>query len=173
MNSHAASAQRSVASMKLHGQISIAFAVLATFFTDLTAAQSRQLSSRDKARIIQAILRREDFADSETWRSELAENTVYLLEDNVSINQLPRIKAVKFILISQRQVDEMKKTGVEYYRFDEFKVRPSGVRVSFTREYLHQGKNSNGSTVIYTCRRTAKGWKLVPRLGPAWTAESP
>lgn len=73
-------------------QILIAI-VAATVFSTSTVAQARQPGSRDRAQIILAILQREDFSESETWRSDLAENTIYLLRDNVSIKQLPRLNA--------------------------------------------------------------------------------
>ena len=159
--------------MSLSKQVSIFFAV-ATLFPSLSAeAQSRRVSSRDRTQIAQTILQRETFTDSETWSSDLAENTVYLLRGTLSANELPRIKGLRFILISLYQIDEMKKTGVEYYRFENFQHRKSTVRVFFTREYLNvQGRGSNGGSIIYTCRKTSSGWRVIPHDGPAYTAES-
>ena len=159
--------------MSLKKQISILFAVVATFFPASADAQSKRLSSRDRIQIVQAIIKGETYADSETWRSDVAEHTVYLLRETLSVNDLPQIKGIRFVLITQRQIDEMKATGVEYYRFGNFQLRKSNVRIFFTREYLNvQGQHSNGGSTIYTCRKTSRGWEVVPHAGPAYTAES-
>ena len=159
--------------MSLKKQISIFFAVVATFFPASADAQSKRLSSRDRIQIVQAILEGETYSDSETWRSDVAENAVYLLRQTLSVNDLPQIKGIRFVLISQRQIDEMKATGVEYYRFGNFQVRKSTVRIFFKREYLNvQGRNSNGGSTIYTCRKIRGRWKVIPQAGPAYTAES-
>jgi hypothetical protein len=159
--------------MSLKKQISFLFAVVATCFPASADTQSKRLGSRDRIQIVQTILKGETYTDSETWRSDAAENTVYLLRENLSVNDLPEIKGIRFVLITQRQIDEMKKTGIEYYRFGNFQLRKSNVRISFTREYLNvQGQHSNGGTTIYTCRRTRRGWRVVPHAGPAYTAES-
>lgn len=154
-------------------QISILFAVVATFFPASADAQSKRLSSRDRIQIGQAILKAEAYSDSEKWRSDGAENTVNLLSQNLSVNDLPQIKGVSLVLITQRQIEEMKANGVEYYRFGNFQVWKSNVRISFTRKYLNvQRRHSNGGITIYTCRKTRRGWRVVPHAGPAYTAES-
>ncbi len=95
-------------------QISVLFAVIATFFPTLADAQSKRLSSRDRIHIVHAILKGETYTDSETWRPDVVENTVYLLRETLSVNDLPQIKGIRFVLITQRQIDEMKATGVEH-----------------------------------------------------------
>lgn len=158
--------------MNVQKHISIVLSLAAMLFPAIVTGQSN-VSPIDRTQIIQAILRRENFAESETWRSDIAENLVYLLRGNVSVNQFPRVKGVRFVLITQQQIDEMKKTGVEYYSFGGFRRGKSIVRVAFTREYFSiAGKTANGGTIIYTCRRVAGGWRLTPHAGPAYTAES-
>jgi hypothetical protein len=117
--------------MSLKEQISILFAVVSTFFPALAVAQAKRLSSHDGIQIIQAIRKGETYTDAEMWRSDEAENTVYLLSENLSVNDLPQIKGVRFVVITQQQIDEMKSTGVEYYRFGNFQLRKSNVRVFF------------------------------------------
>ena len=132
-------------------------------------AQSK-VSTNNKAEIIKAILQQENFTESETWRPDVTENFVYLLRRNVPIKHLPRVRAVRFVVITPQQIQEMKKTGVEYYSFGRFRRKKSVVSVAVTREYTGQ-RNSNGGTVIYTCRRVGGGWQLTPHAGPAYTAE--
>jgi hypothetical protein len=158
--------------MNLQKHIPIVLSLATMLFPFTVAAQSK-VSASDRVQIIQAILRREHFDESETWRSDVAENTVFLLRGSVSPKQLPAVKGLRFVLITQQQIDEMKKAAVEYYSFGGFSRQKSVVTVAFKREYMNiAGKNANGGITIYTCRRAAQGWRLTPHAGPAFTAES-
>ncbi len=136
-------------------------------------AQTKPLTASDKTQIIKSILKQEDFKDSETWSAGNSENTVYLLVDNISSAQLPQITGVRFVLVTQKEVDEMARTGVEYYRFGDFEVRKAFVRAILIRKYRSVvGKHSNGSITEYRCRRFSGGWRAKGRAGAAYTAES-
>jgi hypothetical protein len=127
-------------------------------------ARVRSLTERDKAQIVGSILRRDNFRESETWKDN-AENTVYLLAESIPAMHLPQIKGIGFVLIKPGEVDEMKKTGVEYYEFSEFEVRKTSVRVFFRRTYINtSAREASGSAVEYTCRKVAGKWKVKGRL---------
>ena len=160
--------------MNLRKQILIGLALISTALTPLfVQAQTKRLTASDKAQIVKSILKRENFKDSETWSADNAENTVYLLPENISSEKIPQIKGISFVLITPKQVEELKTTGVEYYRFGDFEVRKTLVRVFFVREYVNvAGKHSNGSTTEYTCRKISGRWKVKGRAGAAYTAES-
>ena len=127
-------------------------------------AQVNRLTERDKTQIIGSILRQENFKHSETWKDN-AENTVYLLAGNISSRYLPRIEGIRFVLIKPEDLEEMKKTGVEYYDFSGFEIRKTFERVIFRRTYMNAyAKQSNRSEVEYTCRSAAGRWKVEIHL---------
>ena len=152
-------------------QIFIAFASVLTFLSPtVIEAQTKQLSESNKSQIIAAILRKENFKDSELSGDD-TEKTIHLLAENISAKQVLQIKGKKFVFITQPQVDEMKKNGVEYYSFGEFEVRKSSVRVYFGRDYIDfSSRQSNGSTVEYICRKVAGKWKVKGRLDSAYAS---
>ena len=138
--------------------------LLISLSTFSAQAQVKRLTDEDKAQIIGSILRQENFKDSETWKDNV-ENTVYLLADNISATYLPQIEGIRFVLIKPEELEEMKKTGVEYYDFSEFEIRKRSVRIIFRRTYINtSARESNGSAVEYTCRKIAGRWKVKGRL---------
>ncbi len=126
------------------------------------ATQVRTLKPRDKTLIIQSILRRYDFTHSETWHDN-GENTVYLLAENISAADVPVIKGIKFTIIEPDQIDRLKTTGFEYYRFSRLEIGKTAVQVSFIRTYASP-REANGSVMEYTCRKVSGRWKLKARL---------
>src|SRR5437868_5368338 len=115
------------------------------------ASGQRKLANRDKSQIIQFILRTYDFTQSETWRDN-GENTILLLDENISPADIPARKGVKFTLIKPGELDRSRNTGIEYYEFRPFEITRSGVRTSFIRTY-RSAKEVNGSAMEYTCRK--------------------
>jgi hypothetical protein len=159
--------------MNLMKQILIGLALILNLLTtSFVQAQTKRLTPSDKEQIIKSILKRENFKDSETWAAN-SENTVYLLADNISPEQLPIITSIKFVLVTQNQVDEMAKAGVEYYRFGDFRVRNTLVRIFLVREYINvSGRHSNSSVMEYRCWKASGRWKVKGRLGAVGTGES-
>src|SRR6266568_4409489 len=128
----------------------------------VTSAQVNRLTTRDKTQIIQSILRRYDFTQSETWRDN-TENTVYLLAENISPADLPSRNGVRFNIIERDQIERLKKTGIEYYQLSRIEIGKNAVRISFTRTYTSP-QEGNGSVMEYTCRKVSGRWKLKARL---------
>src|ERR1051325_6157644 len=93
------------------------------------------LTQRDKSQIIRFILRTYDFSKSDTWRGN-HENTIYLLDENISPSDVPPRHGLKFKLVNQAQIDQLKSTGIEYYRVNEFDVRRTSVRTYFIRTFV-------------------------------------
>ena len=134
---------------------SLAFLIISSLFVD---AQTNQLSESDKAQIIATILKKQKFRDPEYPD---ADHTVYLLADDISFELLPQIKDIEFVSITEKQIDEMKKTGVEYYSFGEFEVKGKTVEVTFARNYINFArKYSNGNATAYECRKVSGRWKV-------------
>ncbi len=153
-------------------QILIIFSLALVVFSSLVVeAQTKQLAETDKAQIIATILKRQKFKDPEYSNAD-AEQTVYLLENNLSAEQLPKIKDIKFVLITEKQIDEMKKNGVEYYSFSEFEFTGKTVELAFSREYIHYGKYANGNSTAYECRKVSGRWKVRGGKPSAWVAEN-
>ncbi len=146
--------------------------ILILFCSFVVSAQTKQLPKNDKTQIIQAILKREDFKNPEICCFDAkAENTVYLLAENISTEQLPNLKNIKFALITAAEIEEKRKTGIEYYSFSEFEVKKSKVEVFFSRTFSDTAaREGNGSTVRYKCRKVSGKWKIKGRLDSVYAS---
>jgi hypothetical protein len=135
-------------------------------------AQKKLLETSDKAQIVTAILKQEDFFEDDDPSEVDKKKEVYLLADNISAKYLPQIKNIKFKLLSRNQIEGMKKTGVEYYSFSRFKVTRKAVRVKFARDYVHLDESyASGKSTIFKCRKIAKRWKVEAREGSGYVSE--
>lgn len=144
-------------------QTPLSLVLLASLLCPVFAsAQVKRLTDRDKTQIIQSILRRYDFTQSETWNDN-SENTVYLLSKNISPADIPLIKGVKFVFIERDQIERLKNIGIEYYEFSRFEIAKTKVRVAFSRTYTSH-REGNGSVMEYICRKVSGTWKLKARL---------
>ena len=74
------------------------------------------LTKKDKAEIKQAILRYYKFKRSVMWNSQ-TENSIYLLERNISPELFPQRKGIKFVIITQEKIDELNDSALEVQRF--------------------------------------------------------
>jgi hypothetical protein len=144
---------------------------LVVFSSVIVEAQTKQLAETDKAQIIATILKKQKLKDPE-YSAPDAEETVYLLENNISAEQLPQIKNIKFVLITDNQVNEMKKNGVEYYSFSEFEFTGKTIEVTFSRKYIHYGKYAAGNSTYYECRKVSGRWKVRGGKPSVWVAEN-
>jgi len=97
-------------------------------------AQKRLLAARDKIQIVAEILKTEDFFEDDYPSETRKKKEVYLLVDNISSEHLPQIKNVEFVLLTKKQIERMKKTGVEYYSFSRFKIKRKTVQVKFNKD---------------------------------------
>ena len=153
--------------MKLNGKqqtLTVVTLLLISLSPFVAKAQVKRVTESDKTQIIGSILRPENFKHSEAWKDN-AENTVYLLAGNISSTYLPRIAGVRFVLVKPEDLEEMKKTGVEYYDFSGFEITKIFVRVIFRRTYMNAyAKASSRSEVEYTCRKVAGRWKVEIHL---------
>ena len=158
--------------MKLNvkNQIIIIFSLALFLFSALVVVtQTKQLAENDKAQIVSTILTKQKFKDPEYPN---AGDTVYLLAEGISFELLPQITGVKFVPITEKQIDEMKKTGVEYYSFSEFEVKGKTIEVTFSRTYIHYAVYSNGNSTAYECRKVSGRWKVRGGKPSAWVAEN-
>ncbi len=159
--------------LNIKKQNSLALTVILVLFCSfIVSAQTRQLAENDKTQIIQAILKREDFKSPEVCCFDSkAENIVYLLAENISAEQLPKLKSIKFVLLTATEIEEKRKTGIEYYSFSEFEVRKSKVQVFFSRTFSDTtAREGNGSTISYECRKVAEKWKIKGRLDSVYAS---
>ena len=86
---------------------------------------------------------------------------MYLFKDNVNYRRLPRFRSFKFVLIISRQVDEMKKAGVEYYSFSDFGIAKNSVEVTFGRQYINIFAGyANSYRIPYSYRKIAGKWQV-------------
>lgn len=146
---------------------------LLLFCSIAVQAQKKLLAAGDKAQIVAAILRKEDFFEDDDPSEAGKKKEVYLLADNISAKYLPRIKNVEFILLSRNQIEEMKKTGVEYYSFSRFKViSGKAVRVKFAKDYVDlSSEYAAGKSTIFRCRKAARRWKVEAGKGSGYVSE--
>lgn len=145
-------------------QTLIGFGLVLLWFCPLMVeAQLKKLTENDKAQIIEAITKDYDFSDSRTWENE-KENAVYLLMENVSSKPISQRKGIKFVIINPKETVEMEKTGIEYYKLEEFKVKKSLVQVFFSRRYI---KETNGEIYVretkYKFQKVSGKWKVKAR----------
>jgi hypothetical protein len=144
----------------------VGLVILAGFLC--TSAAASQFTRRDKSQIIRFLLRTYDFRQSETWR-DTGDNTILLLDENISLADIPSRGGVKFRLVKQAELDRQRNTGVEYYEFRPFEITRTGVRISFIRTY-RSAREGNGSAMEYTCRKIGGRWKLKARLGGVYAS---
>ncbi len=148
--------------------LSISAAVLVFAGTDI--AQNRRLKWSDLIQLKREILRTNDFNETETCCDKDKTNIVYVVDADLSASQLPVRKYVKFELITEEDTKTRFKGGIEYYSFGPPAIGRSSVRIELYREY-YDPDNVNGSSVVYTCWRTSKGWKVKGILGGAYASE--
>jgi hypothetical protein len=140
----------------------VGLVVLASSLFAHAAASQRELTKRDKSQIIQFILRTYDFKESDTWRDN-SDNTVLLLDENISPADIPARNGIKFRLVKHTELDRLRSGGVEYYQFRPFETAHDGVRVSFVRTYRSLS-DGGGNVMEYICRKVGSRWKLKARL---------
>jgi hypothetical protein len=140
---------------------------LIILFVSFGKAQANELSEADKNSIISFILQSYDFPD----RDLKPFSTVYLLNKNISLKQMPLRKGICFNLISQLKIDEMKDNGVEYYEFTDFEKNGREIKIYFSREYFHsKARQNNGSGLDYSCRKVRGKWKCKASAVDAWAS---
>ena len=142
------------------------------------------LSELDKREIQQAILRHYTFKRSLTWKPK-TENTVYLLENHLSPEHFPRRKWIKFVIVTQKDIDEIQqKKGIEFYQFERIdvlkKLADSFVAgkycVILNRRFVghlpkHNNlqKEGNGSFAAYQCEKISGKWRIRKIGYRCWT----
>ncbi len=145
------------------------------------------LSESDRREIKQAVLRHYTFKRSLTWKPE-TENTIYLLEKHLSPEHFPRRKWIKFLIVTQQDIDEMQqKRGIEFYQFEEIDVLRKSVDsfvVGKYRAYLNRRfvgrlpkhnnlqKEGNGSFAAYQCEKISGKWRIRKIGYRCWTQVS-
>ena len=145
--------------MKLERALTIIFTVnLLLLFPFFVKAQIKPLTLADKSQIIKLIFRQWKFKDSNAKKSEF-EETVYFSSENISSLTLPKIKEIKFVVLSESQIEEMKKTGVKYYTFSKFVRKEKNIEVRFGIKYF-ETSSSGDSFTYYSCRKFSGKWKV-------------
>lgn len=142
------------------------------------------LSAQDKLKIKQAVLRHYTFKRSLTWKPE-TENGIYLLENQFSPEHFPRRKWIKFVIVTQQQIDEMQqKKGVEFYQFEEIDVLRKSTdafvvgkyRAILKRKFVGRlpkrnnlKKEGNGGFAAYQCEKISGEWRIRKIGYRCWT----
>ena len=129
-------------------------------------AQKRRLSRSDLIQLKREILRTNDFSETDTCCDKDSNNIVYVVDADLLPSQLPVRKYIKFELITEKETKTRSKDGIEFYSFGAPSIRRSSVRIDLDRKYVGSD-GGNGSTVIFTGRRTSMGWKVKGILGNA------
>lgn len=150
--------------------------IIETDRTQIRQTISRNsLSAQDKLEIKQAVLRHYTFKRSLTWKPE-TENIIHLLENQLLPEHFPRRKWIKFVIISQQEIDEIQqKKGMEFYQFEEIDVLRKSVdsfvagkfRAYLTRKFVghlpkHNNlkKEGNWSNAAYQCEKISGKWRI-------------
>ncbi|MCA1637780.1 MAG: hypothetical protein LC768_05500 [Acidobacteria bacterium] len=122
-------------------------------------AQIKKVAERDKAQIIKTILKNYNFIKDSAVTKDNTAKTIYLFVGNIPSKQIPQIKGIDFVFITQKEIDKLDKTVPDYYQFGEFRVKKKSVRTYFARLYLHP-VNGDGTVTRYECRKIAGKWKI-------------
>ena len=133
--------------------------VLIVFSSQIAKAQTNQISEHDKAKIIATILRGQTFESVNQPKTTL--KLVYFLTEDISYKALPNIKGIRFEPITEQQITERSKTGVEYYRFSEFEVTGKTVEVKLIKDYINSTAHYSLTYVtLYKCRKVSGRWRV-------------
>lgn len=135
-------------------------------------AQVRVLSTKEKAQIVSAILRMENFFEDDDRVERRKTKDVYLLSKNLPTMSMPKIKNVAFVLLSETELEERKKTGIEFYSFGPFAFKRNVVEVEFERAYVSANNSySSGNSTVFRCRKVAGKWRIRSSHGNVWVSE--
>ncbi len=137
------------------------------FYPSVVEAQLKKLTSYDKSSIIEAVIKDYDFNNSRRWKNE-KENIIYLSTENISSKQFLQRKGVKFVIITPIEALQMEEKGIEYYRFEEFKVKQTLVEILFSRRYVN---DASGEIYVrdtkYTLQKRLGKWRIKVRRDSA------
>lgn len=141
--------------------ISITIVIIFIGNVYVTPAQKDKnyIKDSDKSKIINQILLMRDFVDTEQEQNDVE---IYLSTQNLpadSSKLVQKVRGIKIILLSEKEINTKTKYGFEYYKFDEFDTTRKYVNVKFSAiwENSTAGEGTNNGT-IYECRRRNKNW---------------
>lgn len=116
------------------------------------------LSADDKIQIVNSILKSYKFGIPDS--SDTKKKNIHLvLPDEISPEQISPIKNINFVFIGDKEIEKLKETGGNYFRFGEFGLEESFVWTGLT-EIGIGGDRGWGQTTNLECRKDKSGWKI-------------
>jgi hypothetical protein len=105
---------------------------------DIKNAKDIRITAEDKAQIVRFILLEDVFLNKHLRRQEKKE-AVYLSTEEMSIQVLPKVSGISFVLVSPQEIEEKVKNGFGYFAFQKFRVEGRKVLISFSYIYCDTG----------------------------------
>jgi hypothetical protein len=123
-------------------------------------AQTRrniELTDRDKAQILKSILLSQDLLDRGLRLGEVR-GIIYLSTDNIAPELVPRIRDIRFMLLSPNNESRWPQSGISLFEFSAFAVNGSKVTVSLTVTWFSRSNRHSYVRTTYEFRKSAGKW---------------
>jgi hypothetical protein len=131
--------------------------ILSGFYS--VKAQIDPLTNNDKTQLIRKIVKIHLPKISSEMPKDTVERPTYVLAENISIDRLPQIKGIKFVLVSRNEIEEMKNKEVQYYGFSKFEMSGKRIYVKFSWTSI-KPETIHSQTTTYQCQKFFDKWKV-------------
>jgi len=136
----------------------------AVLFLFIGAGNQRpvKLTDKDKARIVESILVKENLPNRELRPSE-ERGIIHLSAHNLPSNLNLKIPEIKVVLLKPGEIREREENGLRHFAFGEFRV--DGSKVSVLLSDTWQKINGGGlalRALTYECRKVSGKWVVGP-----------
>jgi hypothetical protein len=116
-----------------------------------------QLTQRDKAEIIKSILLWQDFLNRGLRIGEVR-GIVYLSTENIAPEMVPKIRDVRFMLLSPDEQSHWPQWGISLFEFSDFGVKGSKVTLSLTDTWFIKSNRHSYVRITYEFRKPFGKW---------------
>ncbi len=137
------------------------------------------ITDDDKKQIIVEVLRQENSRDVKEKQKKNTQNTIYILDGNLPLKQIPtlplkqipKIEGVEVTSITQAEIETKKQSEIVYYEFRNFSVKDSKVVIPII--WNKRDSSSGHSAIIeYECEKISGKWKVEGKITGVSVAES-
>ena len=116
-----------------------------------------QLTQRDKTQIIKSVLLWQDFLDRGLRIGEVR-GIVYLSTENIAPELVPRIRDVRFMLLSPDEQSNWPQSGISLFEFSDFVIKGSKVTLSLIDTWFIKSNRHSYVRITYEFRKSSGKW---------------
>ena len=98
-----------------------------TISPSATPQTEMQIADDDEEQIIVEGLKQENARDAKEKQKKNTQNTIYILEGNFPLKQIPKVEGVDVKFITQAEIETKKQSEIVYYEFRDFRGKDSKV----------------------------------------------